>query len=66
MGEGELTTLVADTRSTATAYTDVTATEAGVNYAYRVIALRDGVKGQQQSNKTSVDPVRGHTPGGSR
>ena len=46
-GEAKLTTLVADTQSTATNYTDATATEPGETYAYRVIALRDGEKSQQ-------------------
>ncbi len=59
VGEGALRTLVADTRSTATAYTDATASQPGTSYAYRAIALRDGVK-SQQSNEASVDlPVRG-------
>ena len=52
-GESELTTLVADTQSTATSYTDATATEPGESYAYRVIALRDGEK-SQQSNPAAV------------
>ena len=39
-GESALATLVADTESTATAYTDPTANEAGVRYVYRVKALR--------------------------
>ena len=58
-GEGALTTLVADTQSTATAYTDASASQPGTSYAYGVIALRGGVK-SQQSNEASVDlPVRG-------
>ena len=40
VGEGEPATLVADTASTATAYTDATATEAGETYAYQVKAIR--------------------------
>ena len=51
---GTLTTLVADTGSSATAYSDATASQAGTSYAYRVIALRDGVK-SQPSNEASVD-----------
>ena len=39
-GENSLATLVADTESTATTYTDATANEAGVRYVYRVKALR--------------------------
>ena len=39
-GQGSLSTLVSDTGSTATAYTDATAT--GASYAYRVKAIRDG------------------------
>ena len=39
-GESTLATLVADTESTATAYSDATANEAGVRYVYRVKALR--------------------------
>ena len=39
-GESTLATLVADTESTATTYTDATANEAGVRYVYRVKALR--------------------------
>ena len=54
VGEGALTTLVADTRSTATAYSDATARQAGTTYAYGVIALRDGVK-SQQSGEASVE-----------
>ena len=53
-GEAELTTLVADTQSTATSYTDATATEPGETYAYRVVALRDGEK-SQQSDRAEVE-----------
>ena len=52
-GEAELATLVADTKSTATSYTDTTATEPGESYAYRVIALRNG-ENSQQSNRAAV------------
>ena len=45
-GEDESTTLVADTGSSATAYTDETADAAGENYAYRVKAVRDGERSQ--------------------
>ena len=44
--EDALTTLVADTSSTDTAYTDETATEEGETYLYQVKALRDGEKSQ--------------------
>ena len=58
VGEGELTTLVADTANTDTTYTDATASQVGTSYAYGVVALRDGVK-SQQSNEASADlPVR--------
>ena len=36
-------TLVANTGSTGTGYTDATATEAGVRYTYRVKAIRDSL-----------------------
>ena len=52
-GEAELATLVADTESTDTSYTDTTATEPGESYAYRVIALRNG-ENSQQSNRAAV------------
>ena len=52
-GGAELATLVEDTESTSTAYTDATATEPGETYAYRVIALRG--EGQSQgSNQAEV------------
>ena len=44
--EDALTTLVADTSSADTAYTDETATEEGETYLYQVRALRDGEKSQ--------------------
>ena len=40
VGEGEMATLAADTGSTATSYTDATATGAGETYAYQVKAIR--------------------------
>ena len=50
VGQGEFTTLVDDTGSTATFYTDATATEAGETYAYQVKAIRgedlSGASGQ--------------------
>ena len=44
-GDGEPTTLVADTGSTGTSFTDAAATEAGESYVYRVKAVR----GQERS-----------------
>ena len=41
-GQGELSTLAADTGSTATTYTDATVASSGASYAYRVKAIRDG------------------------
>ena len=60
VGEGDIATLAADTGSTATAYTDATATEAGETYAYQVKAIR-GEDRSQVSGQTQVqvphDPV---------
>ena len=60
VGEGEIATLAADTGSTATAYTDATATEAGETYAYQVKAIR-GEDRSQASGQAQVqvphDPV---------
>ena len=60
VGEGDMATLVADTGSTATAYTDATATEAGETYAYQVKAIR-GEDRSQASGQAQVqvphDPV---------
>ena len=60
VGEGEMATLVADTASTTTAYTDTTATEAGETYAYQVKAIR-GADRSQASEQAEVqvphDPV---------
>ena len=53
MGEGDLATLVADTASTATSYTDSTATEAGETYAYHVKAIR-GEDRSQASDQAQV------------
>ena len=60
VGEGEFTTLVTDTQSTATTYTDASASDLETSYVYRVVALRGGVK-SQQSNDASADPP---VPGG--
>ena len=53
MGQGELATLVDDTGSTATSYTDATATEAGETYAYKVKAIR-GEDRSQASGQAQV------------
>ena len=63
VGDGDLTTLAADTGSAGTTYTDGTATEAGESYAYSVKALR-GEEASQPSDRalaiipkvTAVDP----------
>ena len=59
VGEGALRILVADTASSATTYTDASASQPGTSYAYRVIALRGGVKSQQSNEATADLPVRG-------
>ena len=60
VGEGEMATLVADTASTTTSYTDATTTEAGETYAYQVKAIR-GADRSQASEQAEVqvphDPV---------
>ena len=60
VGEGEFTTLAADTASTTTSYTDATATEAGETYAYQVKAIR-GEDRSEASGQAQVqlphDPV---------
>ena len=56
VGEAELTVLVADTSSTATSYTDATATEKGSTYAYRVKALRDGEESQASNRAEAQIP----------
>ena len=53
-GEVALTTLVADTGNAETGYTDDTANEPGVRYAYRVKALRDGEQ-SRVSNFARID-----------
>ena len=52
-GQGELSTLVSDTGSADTTYTDATATTPSESYAYSVKAIRDGVR-SQASNKAVV------------
>ena len=44
VGTGHLETLVSDTQSTATDYTDSSATVAGETYGYQVKAIRNGVE----------------------
>ena len=61
VGEGELASLAADTGSTATAYTDATATDAEETYAYRVKAIR-GQARSQGSNKVIEAPEPSTTP----
>ena len=53
VGQGEMAALVADTASTATSYTDATATDAGETYAYRVKAIR-GIDVSQGSGQARV------------
>ncbi len=53
VGEGEMFALVADSESTATSYSDATATEAGTTYVFQVIALR-GNAASQGSDTTSI------------
>ena len=60
-GEGSLTTLVGDTESTATTYTDATANEAGVVYVYRVKALR-GSEASLWSNFDRIDLPADYVP----
>ena len=60
-GEGALMTLVADTESTATTYTDATANEAGVVYVYRVKALR-GSEVSRWSNFARIELSADYVP----
>ena len=55
-GDGELATLVADTGSADTTYTDATATEAGESYAYRVKALRGEEASQSSDPAVAIIP----------
>ena len=59
---GGFTALAADTGSTATAYTDATATEAGETYAYRVRARRP--QGLSLTSNTSTVILPGGTGDG--
>ena len=56
VGDGDLTTLAADTGFADTTYTDDTATEAGERYAYRVKALRGEEKGQPSDRAEVIIP----------
>ena len=57
-GQGELSTLAADTGSTATTYTDATAASAGASYAYRVKAIRDGERsGASNEARVQLKPA---------
>ena len=56
VGDGDLATLVADTGSADTTYTDDTATEAGERYAYRVKALRGEEKSQPSDRAVASIP----------
>ena len=60
VGQEDLATLVSDTGSTATAYTDATATQSGATYTYQVKAIR-GEEQSQASGQAQVqvphDPV---------
>ncbi len=56
VGDGDLTTLVADTGSADTTYADDTATEAGERYAYRVKALRGEEKSQPSDRAEAIIP----------
>ena len=60
-GETTLATLVADTESTATTYTDATANEAGVRYVYRVKALR-GSEASLWSNFDRIELPADYVP----
>ena len=53
MGDGESSTLKADTGSTSTFYTDATATQSGTSYAYKVKAIR-GEDRSQASGQVQV------------
>ena len=56
VGDGGLATLVADTGSAGTTYTDDTATEAGESYAYRVKALRGEEASQPSDRALAIIP----------
>ena len=54
VGDGAMTILVADTATTATAYTDTTATGTDKTYAYSVAALRGGQKSRPSKKAWAV------------
>ena len=56
VGDGDLATLVADTGSAGTTYTDDTATKAGESYAYRVKALRGEETSQPSDRAVAIIP----------
>ncbi len=58
VGDGDSTTLVADTGNTTTSSTDATATEAGETYTYQVKAVR-GEERSQASAEASVEVPAG-------
>ena len=60
MGDGEPTTLEADTASTSTTYRDETATQAGASYTYAVKALR-GDDASVESPRASYTLPSGYT-----
>ena len=60
VGEGELTTLVADTASTDTTYSDTTATDAEETYAYQVKAVRGQAKSQGSNKVIEAPEPPGH------
>ena len=55
-GDGDLVTLVADTGSADTTYTDDTATKAGESYAYRVKALRGEEASRPSDRAVAIIP----------
>ena len=58
----ELQTLVANTGSSATSYTDTSATVAGERYFYRVKAIRNGVRGDRSGFAKADRPEPTNTP----
>ena len=56
VGDGDLATLVANTGSADTTYTDDTATKAGESYAYRVKALRGEEASQPSDRAVAIIP----------
>ena len=57
-GQGELSTLAADTGNADTTYTDATVASAGASYAYRVKAIRDGERsGASNEARVQLKPA---------